>query len=179
MKSIRNGSCLLFLFLAGVFAGYAQNQVPANGVGPLVQKDEIVTDLSLVISNIKEVIIPQGKKIHELVPQGLEINEKAQVKVTDPTLLTDDDYVIDLKVSTTDGVFYNTTIRLLRKNDRLVTAVITDKIEMAEGWRKDGKIYVVIAVSLTLFIVIIGFLVSLSRSTAKLKKQVTESTKLS
>lgn len=179
MKSIRNSSCFLFLFLAGIFSGYAQDQAVPGGIRALVQKDEIVADLSLVTSNIKEVIIPQGKKIHELVPQGLEINEKAQVKVTDPALLTGDDYVIDLKVSTTDGVFYNTMIRLVRQNDRLVTAVVTDKIEMAEGWRKDGKIYVVIAVSLTLFFVIIGFLVSLSRSTAKLKKQVTESVKLS
>ena len=60
----------------------------------------------------------------------------------------------------------------------LVTLLITrflvfaqdEKVEMADGFRSNGKIYVVIAVILTIFAGIIFYLVRLDRKISKIEK---------
>lgn len=48
--------------------------------------------------------------------------------------------------------------------------VVADKIEMATGLRKDGMIWVVVAVSMIVFAVVIGYLVLLDRKVARIEK---------
>jgi len=47
----------------------------------------------------------------------------------------------------------------------------TDTPEMADALRRDGKIYVVVLVLITIFIGIIAFLIRLERKISKLEKE--------
>ena len=49
-------------------------------------------------------------------------------------------------------------------------ATAQDKVEMAEGLRSNGKIFVVVAVILTIFVGIILYLIRLDRKLTKLEK---------
>lgn len=49
----------------------------------------------------------------------------------------------------------------------------TDKIEMAGAMRASGKIYVVVAVLVIIFIGIVVYLVIIDRKVAKLEKEIT------
>ncbi len=51
-----------------------------------------------------------------------------------------------------------------------VTVFCQDNVDMADAMRKDGKIYVVLAVVLTIFAGIIIYLVRLDRKISKLEK---------
>ncbi len=50
----------------------------------------------------------------------------------------------------------------------------TDKIDMAEAMRSNGKIYVVVAVVAIIFIGLIIFLITIDRKVKKLEKQMDE-----
>jgi CcmD family protein len=51
----------------------------------------------------------------------------------------------------------------------------TDKIDMAEAMRSNGKIYVVVAVVAIIFIGLVIFLITIDRKVKKLEKQMEES----
>ena len=51
----------------------------------------------------------------------------------------------------------------------------TDKIDMAEAMRSNGKIYVVVAVVAIIFIGLVIFLITIARQVKKLEKQMEES----
>ncbi|MGE0637877.1 MAG: CcmD family protein [Bacteroidia bacterium] len=51
----------------------------------------------------------------------------------------------------------------------------TDKVDMAEAMRSNGKIYVVVAVVAIIFIGLIIFLITIDRKVKKLEKQMEES----
>jgi heme/copper-type cytochrome/quinol oxidase subunit 2 len=50
----------------------------------------------------------------------------------------------------------------------------TDKVDMAEAMRNNGKIYVVVAVIAIIFIGLIIFLITIDRKVKKLEKQMDE-----
>ena len=50
----------------------------------------------------------------------------------------------------------------------------TDKIDMAEAMRSNGKIYVVVAVIALIFIGLVIFLITIDRKVKKLEKQMEE-----
>lgn len=50
----------------------------------------------------------------------------------------------------------------------------TDKVDMAEAMRSNGKIYVVVAVVAIIFIGLIIFLITIDRKVKKLEKQMDE-----
>lgn len=51
----------------------------------------------------------------------------------------------------------------------------TDKVDMAEAMRSNGKIYVVVAVIAIIFIGLVIFLITIDRKVKKLEKQMEES----
>lgn len=53
----------------------------------------------------------------------------------------------------------------------LAQAVDNDQVEMAEQMRADGKIYVVVAVVLVVFIGLILYLISIDRKISRLEKE--------
>lgn len=50
----------------------------------------------------------------------------------------------------------------------------TDKVDMAEAMRSNGKIYVVVAVIALIFIGLVIFLITIDRKVKKLEKQMEE-----
>ena len=50
----------------------------------------------------------------------------------------------------------------------------TDKVDMAEALRSNGKIYVVVAVIAIIFIGLVIFLITIDRKVKKLEKQMDE-----
>ncbi len=50
----------------------------------------------------------------------------------------------------------------------------TDKVDMAEAMRSNGKIYVVVAVIAIIFIGLVIFLITIDRKVKKLEKQMDE-----
>ena len=53
-----------------------------------------------------------------------------------------------------------------------INEVLAQNVEMAEGLRSSGKIYVVVAVLCIIFIGIVAYLFNLDTKLAKLKKEV-------
>ncbi len=52
------------------------------------------------------------------------------------------------------------------------TIIAEPEVEMADALRRDGKIYVVVVVLLTLMGGVVGYLISLDRKVSKLEKQL-------
>ena len=49
---------------------------------------------------------------------------------------------------------------------------VSDGVEMADAFRADGKIYVVVAVVLIVLLSLVGYLVSLDRKISRLEKEL-------
>jgi len=103
-----------------------------------------------------------------LLRNGLQITEQAVVLVNDPSLLQKS-IMLEIKTYASDQEWYINTLKIESKPSGLLVYIAADKIEMATGWRKDGKIYVVIAVIAVLFLGVIGYLFMLDRKIARLK----------
>ncbi len=71
--------------------------------------------------------------------------------------------VFSVKTTSTETETYDNTITLDFLSQPAMLHVHSDKIEMATGLKKDGKIWVVVAVSLILFFGLVGYLVVLDR----------------
>lgn len=104
-----------------------------------------------------------------LMNNGLQINEKAMIVVVDPSKISNF-LMLEVKSFASDHEWYINTIKLESTSKGVIVYISSDKIEMATGWRKDGKIYVVIAVVAVLFLGVIGYLFMLDSKIARLKK---------
>lgn len=71
--------------------------------------------------------------------------------------------VFSVKTTSSETETYDNTITLSFQTTPALIQVHSDKIEMATGLKKDGKIWVVVAVSLILFLGLVGYLVVLDR----------------
>lgn len=165
----------LFAFLiAGISASSAQNDSLGNAVGAYFTKGEVVVDLKNINLGLRNISVPQPKQGKGTPPEGsIEVNNKGEIIIQQPDALTGDFYSLAVKAECNDStgsVMYENIITIAAKNDKITTTVVTDKIEMANFWRQDGKIWVVIAVSLVLFATIILFLIFMERKLRKLEK---------
>lgn len=104
-----------------------------------------------------------------LMNNGLQINEQAMIVVVEPSKMLNF-LMLEVKTFASDHEWYINTIKLESTSKGVIVYVSSDKIEMATGWRKDGKIYVVIAVVAVLFLGVIGYLFMLDSKIARLKK---------
>lgn len=77
----------------------------------------------------------------------------------------------EVKTFAKDDEWYINTIEIKMNGIAPIVYVSSDKIEMATGWRKEGKIFVVIAVAFILFATILLYLLSLDRKTKALKQK--------
>lgn len=56
----------------------------------------------------------------------------------------------------------------------LITTYATAQAEMADTMRSEGKIYVVVAILLIIFVGLIGYLVMLDRKVTRIEKKLTK-----
>jgi hypothetical protein len=99
--------------------------------------------------------------------KSYQISEESKKVITNNGLAINDGAVAS------DNEWYENTVKLkVRNNDIRLINITSDKIEMATGFRKDGKIYVVVTVSMILFFTVIFYLVYLERKTKRLEKDL-------
>lgn len=132
---------------------------------------DTVVNLNSLNNGIKSYQISEESK-KTITSNGLEIKEGAVIVFVEDSLLKKD-FSFDVKTNANDNEWYENTIKVkVKDNDIRLINVTSDKIEMATGFRKEGKIYVVIAVSMILFFTVIFYLIYLERKTKKLEKQL-------
>lgn len=54
----------------------------------------------------------------------------------------------------------------------LITQVATTDVEMADGFRAEGKIYVLVAIVLTILVGLVIYLIGIDRKVSKLEKEI-------
>lgn len=134
-------------------------------------KGDTIVNLNSLNNGIKSYQISDESK-RTIENNGLKITDGAIV-ILDHIDSLKKDFQFDVKTIAGDEETYENTIKVKVKNkDIRLVNVTSDKIEMATGFRKEGKIYVVVAVSMILFFTVIGYLIYLERKTKKLEKQI-------
>ncbi len=134
----------------------------------LIQVGDTLVNLNRLNGGIIRYQISDDDR-QTLMNNGLQINEKAMIVVVDPSKISNF-LMLEVKTFASDHEWYINTIKIESTSKGVIVYVSSDKIEMATGWRKDGKIYVVIAVVAVLFLGVIGYLFMLDRKIARLKK---------
>lgn len=157
-----------FIFLITVSFLVAQND-SLKLTNTLYQKNDTLVDFNKINRGIIQFQLDTLSK-NTLSKNGLSITNTGAVIVSNPSMLSNS-FTFDIKTHASDEEWYINTV-VYKYTDVVMLHITSDKIEMANGWRKDGKIYVVIAVALVLFFVIIFYLIVLERKTAALSKKV-------
>lgn len=143
----------------------AQQETKKNSL--LIQSGDTLVNLNKLNGGIiRYQISDEDKDI--LKNNGLQITGQAVLIVVDPSLLGKL-VMLEIKTFASDQEWYINTLKIEKNAQGVLVYVLSDRIEMATGWRKDGKIFVVIAVIAVLFLGVIGYLFMLDRKIARLK----------
>lgn len=126
---------------------------------------DTLADLNGMLGGIKNIQISKEKPI----PAGFTVTPDGWV-TSDTSLLTGKVYVFEVMAQTPEEDTYNVSFKYDKRTSLPKVTVIADKIEMATGLRKDGMIWVVVAVSMVVFAVVIAYLVLLDRKVRKIEK---------
>jgi hypothetical protein len=173
---------LIILVVCLPLIGFCQSQNPNDTIpnvltqlvnaGRIAYKGDTIVNLNSLNNGITKLQISDESK-KAIANNGLKLDEKAGVVTLEDIDLLKQDFSFDVKTFANDNEWYENTIKVkVKDGDIRLINVTSDKIEMATGFRKEGKIYVVIAVSLILFFTVIFYLVYLERKTRKLEKQI-------
>jgi len=134
-------------------------------LGAGAAKPDTLADLNGMLGGIKNIQIAKEKP----VPAGFTVSPDGWVS-SDTSLLEKKVYVFEVMAQTPEEDTYNVSFRYDNRTPVPKVTVIADKIEMATGLRKDGMIWVVVAVSMVVFAVLIGYLVLLDRKVRQMEK---------
>ena|SRR5687767_10838761 len=173
---------LVILLVYFPVVGFSQTENPndsvPNSLTQLVNsvriayKGDTIVNLNSLNNGITKLQISEESK-KTMINNGLKLDEKAGVVTLEVIDSLQQDFSFDVKTFAKDNEWYENTIKVkVKDNDIRLINVATDKIEMATGFRANGMIYVVIAVSMILFFTIIFYLIYLERKTKKLEKQI-------
>lgn len=182
MTRILMKKLVFILVICFPFIGFSQGNDPKDSVpNSLTQlvnavriayKGDTIVNLNSLNNGITKLQVSDESK-KTIAANGLKLDEKGGVVTLDNLDLLKTDFSFDVKTYANDNEWYENTIKVkVKDGDIRLINVTSDKIEMATGFRKEGKIYVVISVSLILFFTIILYLVYLERKTRSLEKQV-------
>lgn len=164
---------VLGLLLFSVFAIFSQEQDSIQSLpikNSLLQVGDTLVNLNRLNGGIIRYQISDDDQ-QTLKDNGLQINDQAMIVVADPSKISNF-LMLEVKTFASDHEWYINTIKLESTSKGVIVYISSDKIEMATGWRKDGKIYVVIAVVAVLFLGVIGYLFMLDRKIARLKNNL-------
>lgn len=136
--------------------------------GPMANAQNVsdtLLNFNTLLGGVTTISIPQDQKM----PQGFQITSEWVLMGPD-TLWLRLAEPLQFKVETGNGDVFEVKIKSKKQNGREFVVVSTDRIEMAQGWRKDGKIWVVVVVSSLVFAAIVAFLWYLERRLSRLEK---------
>lgn len=132
-----------------------------------IQVPDTLVDLNKQLNGLKEVSVAPSVVVPEAInitPEGLIILTQGQLKA--------DVYNFEVKATSREGEVYMVNVKIKRDGQHVTSTIVADKIDMATGFRKEGKIYVVVAVSLVLFSVIVIYLFLLDRRMRKINAKL-------
>ena len=156
----------VFLFVLGFLPAAMAYQVPVSDSLFAEEKPDTLVDLNRVLGGLKELVVSK----ETLIPEAVTITPEGRIILNTPSALKAESYAFEVKATASDEEVYLVSVKISRKGDKILVNTVSDKIDMATGFRKDGKIYVVVAVSLVLFIVLIGYLILLDVRQRKIDK---------
>lgn len=126
---------------------------------------DTLINFNTLLGGARSITMPQDQQL----PEGITLHPEGLLLGVDSLLLSHES-PLNFKVETGNGDVYEIQAQVRRKNGRTFWMIQTDRIEMATGWRKDGKIWVVVAVSVIVFLAILVFLLYLERRLSRLEK---------
>lgn len=132
---------------------------------------DTIVNLNSLNNGIKKYQISKEDSL-VIVNNGLAIQKGGTITLVTDSLLKKN-FSFFIKTFAADNEWYENTAKIHVRNGVIVLVnITTDKIEMATGFRKEGKIYVVVAVSMILFFTVIFYLIYLERKVKKLEKSI-------
>lgn len=171
MKSLVEKFVIL-LFLWSAVSVNAQTAADSLAPAQVISTPaDTLVDLNKQLGGLKEVVVAK----QTVLPEAIEVTPSGLIILKSPDLLKADVYNFEVKATASDEEVYIISVKISRKGDKILVNTVSDKIDMATGFRKEGKIYVVIGVSMILFLVIITTLVVMDRRMVALQKKVQNS----
>jgi len=143
---MRKGILFLISIVASITLGFAQDSLAVQKYD--FEQGDTMVNLNRINGGVLKYQV-SDKANDVLLKNGLQIKEPAVIIVENPALLSDE-FSIEIKCYTSEEEWFINDIYY--KKGKLLN-VKSDKIEMATTWRKEGKIYVVLA---TVCIVFLG-----------------------
>jgi hypothetical protein len=164
-------SFLLLLF-AGLTAFATRKPISAAADSTIKESVSVfpdtLVDLNRQLGGLNSVVV--AKEV--VIPEAIEITPSGLIILTSDELLKADAYSFEVKAEASDKEVYIITVRIKKTNGKILVTTVADKIDMASGFRAEGKIYVVVAVSMILFFVIIGYLFVLDRRINRIQTEI-------
>lgn len=163
---------VILLFLWSAVSVNAQTAADSLAPAQVISLPaDTLVDLNKQLGGLKEVVVAK----QTVLPEAIEVTPSGLIILKSPDLLKADAYNFEVKATASDEEVYIVSVKISRKGDKILVNTVSDKIDMATGFRKEGKIYVVVGVSLILFLVIITTLVVMDRRMVALQKKVQNS----
>jgi hypothetical protein len=130
--------------------------------------DTLVNFNKLHNNNVKSIELSSM----ESLPSFLSVSQEGYLIFTKDINELENKFSFELKTITLDGEVYINMVSFEKLNNQIpILTVSSDKIDMAKGWRADGKIYVVVGVSLVLFLFLAIYLAIIDRKVIKFEKE--------
>jgi hypothetical protein len=126
---------------------------------------DTLLNFNSLLGGARRIAMPREQEL----PEGLSLHSEGLLLGPD-SLLFKQTSPLSFKVETGNGDVYEIQVQARRRGARTFLVIQTDRIEMATGWRKEGKIWVVVVVSLIVFAAIVAFLLYLERRLSRLEK---------
>ncbi len=155
----------VLVFVFAVFGWLLTAHATRDSIPAVVETPDTLLDLNRSLGGLKELVIAK----ETIIPQAVTVTPEGLIILRTPSLLKADSYAFELKAVASDEEVYLVSVKISRKGNTVLVNTVSDKIDMATGFRKEGKIYVVVAVSLVLFFVLIGYLILLDRRQRKIE----------
>lgn len=159
---------VLLAFMAGNTFAFQQDSMIVEEIGEGTFVGDTLVDLNRELRGVKEIVFPKGT----VVPNALSISEQGVVVLKADSLLKGDKYMFELKAISNSEEVYIVDITVKKEGNKYLVTTVSDKIDMATGFRAEGKIYVVVAVSMILFLVIVTYLLLMERKLNKIKNSL-------
>lgn len=147
----------VFLVLFGLQQVASAFQVPLTDSVAVAERPDTLVDLNRMLGGLKELVVAK----ETVIPEAITLTPEGRIILNSPSALKADSYAFEVKAVASDEEVYLVSVKISRKGDKILVNTVSDKIDMATGFRSEGKIYVVVAVSVVLFIVLIGYLILL------------------
>lgn len=164
------------LFVIALFGGtqafalkIAEKPLPVDSTqsAPDFQRDTLV-DLNAQLKGVKEITFPKDA----IIPDAIEITPQGVIILKSTDLMKAESYAFELKAVSNIDEVYIVQVNIKRENGKYLVSTVSDKIDMATGFRAEGKIYIVVVVCLILFTVVITYLTLMDRRMRKINARI-------